>query len=32
MPVMAGLSNEMVGGERVVATVRFGEETENIGP
>jgi hypothetical protein len=29
---MAGLSNEMAGGERAIARVRFGEETENIGP
>jgi hypothetical protein len=32
MSIMAGLSNKMVGGERVVARVRFGEETENRGP
>jgi hypothetical protein len=29
---MAGLSNEMAGGEHAVARVRFGEETENRGP
>jgi hypothetical protein len=29
---MANLSNKVIGGERVVARVRFGEETENRGP